>query len=165
MGGGAFCIKVCDPAGANAANFCQHIYDRIGCEYNAPNNAQNNVFESCQGENQDFPGLYMEGGQVMTYKQPPESLGDIQSMPYQPRVPASSDCQSFSSNQLYTAAATSTASVSGATSAPGGNTRNGAAVTQTRAGSSPSQTNGAAHRYIPRGASIATVVGAMALLV
>jgi len=36
MGGSQFCFKVCDPAGANAANFCQHIYDRIGCAYNPP---------------------------------------------------------------------------------------------------------------------------------
>lgn len=169
MGGDAFCIKACDPTGANAANFCQHIYDRIGCEYNAPNNAQDNVFESCQGDNQDFPGIYTQDGEVMTYKQPPESLGDIESMPYSPRVPASSNCQTYSSNDLYTAAATSTASGSGATPVPGdggNNAKNGAAVTRTGAGSSPtSHTSGAAHRYIPRGASIASVVGAMVLLV
>lgn len=26
MGSGAFCIKVCDPAGPNAVHFCEHIY-------------------------------------------------------------------------------------------------------------------------------------------
>jgi hypothetical protein len=168
MGGGVFCIKACDPAGANAANFCQHSYDRMGCEYNAPNNAQNNVFESCLGENQDFPGVYTEDGQVMTYTQPPASSGDIQSKPYQPRIPASSDCRTFSNAELYTAAITATASVPGATPTSGGNDgKPGNVVTETRTGEppSPSQTGGAVNRYVPRGASIASVVSAMALLV
>lgn len=167
MGGGAFCIKACDPAGANAANFCQHIYDRIGCEYNAPNNAQKNVFESCQGDNQDFPGIYTQEGQVMTYTQPPEAMGDIESMPYQPRVPASSNCRTFSTNELF-AAATATSSGSGTTQAPGakgGKSGNGPTGTRNGAGSSPAQTGRAGHLYVPRGASIASVVGAMAFLV
>lgn len=62
MGGSAFCFKVCDPAGAHAADYCQHIFDRIGCAYNAPNNAQNGTFEACLGENQDFPGVYTSNG-------------------------------------------------------------------------------------------------------
>ncbi|KAL0059786.1 hypothetical protein AAF712_013473 [Marasmius tenuissimus] len=56
MGGNMFCFKACDPAGAHAADYCQHVFDRIGCAYNAPNNAQKGTFESCQGDNQDFPG-------------------------------------------------------------------------------------------------------------
>ncbi|KAJ3549196.1 hypothetical protein NMY22_g969 [Coprinellus aureogranulatus] len=50
------------------------------------------------GDNQDFPGVYTENGQVMTYKQPPEELGAISTMPYQPKVPASSECSSFTSS-------------------------------------------------------------------
>ncbi|KAF9461679.1 hypothetical protein BDZ94DRAFT_1237548 [Collybia nuda] len=109
IGTGFFCLKACDPAGPNAAHFCEHIYDRIGCKYNAPNNAQNGTFESCQGDNQDFPGIYTVNGQVMTYTQPPEALGAIQTIPYEPRVPASSNCQPFTSSVLYTALATVTA--------------------------------------------------------
>ena len=30
MGGNAFCFKVCDPSNEHAADYCQHIYDRIG---------------------------------------------------------------------------------------------------------------------------------------
>jgi hypothetical protein len=102
MGGGVFCFKICDPAGPNAANYCQHIYDRIGCAYNAPNNAQNGTFESCQGDNQDFPGIYTDAnGQIQTYSQPPESLGPITSIPYQPKVPASSNCVTYTSSLLY----------------------------------------------------------------
>jgi hypothetical protein len=109
MGGNQFCFKICDPAGPNAANFCQHIYDRIGCMYNAPNAVQNGTFTSCEGDNQDFPGVYTQDGQVMTFTQPPESLGAIQTMPYTARVPASSNCVTYSSAQLFAAAATSSA--------------------------------------------------------
>jgi hypothetical protein len=103
MGGNAFCFKVCDPAGPNAAHFCEHVFDRIGCAYNAPNAAKNGTFESCLGDNQDFPGVYTQNGQVMTYSQPPESLGAITSIPYTARIPASSSCTQFQSAQLYTA--------------------------------------------------------------
>lgn len=77
MGANSFCMKVCDPADPDAPNLCQHIYDRIGTIYNCPNQAQNGTFESCEAENQDPPGVFTSNGQVMTYTQPPESLGAI----------------------------------------------------------------------------------------
>ncbi|PVF94345.1 hypothetical protein CPB86DRAFT_740678 [Serendipita vermifera] len=101
MGGGAFCLKACDPSRPNAAQYCQHIYDRIGCKYNAPAAYQDGVFESCQGDSQDFPGIYTQNGQVMTYQQPPEDLGPITSIPYEPRIPASSSCTPGVSSSLY----------------------------------------------------------------
>ncbi|GJJ10139.1 hypothetical protein Clacol_004365 [Clathrus columnatus] len=105
LGGNIFCFKICDPAGANAVNFCQHIYDRIGCAYNAPAAYRLGVFEKCLGDNQDFPGVYTgPDGQVSTYFQPPESLGPITSIPYQPRIPASSQCVQFQSEVLYSSA-------------------------------------------------------------
>jgi len=106
LGGDMFCIKVCDPAGPNAANFCQHIYDRIGCAYNAPAAYQDGVFEKCLGDNQDFPGVYTgSDGKVSTFTQPPESLGPISTLPYTPRIPPSSSCETFASADLYAAAA------------------------------------------------------------
>lgn len=108
LGSNFFCLKACDPAGPNAARFCEHIYDRIGCAYNAPNNARNSVFESCQGQNQDFPGVYVQNGATLTYTQPPESLGPITSIPYTPRVPASSNCAQFASASIYAAGASVT---------------------------------------------------------
>ena len=113
MGGNVFCIKMCDPSRPNAANFCQHIFDRIGCAYNAPNNAQNGTFESCEGDDQDFPGVYTDStGQVQTYTQPPESLGAISTMPYQPKVPASSNCVTYTSEAIYAALPTGSTSPS-----------------------------------------------------
>ncbi|KAL0571286.1 hypothetical protein V5O48_010677 [Marasmius crinis-equi] len=114
MGNNFFCLKACDPAGQNQRRFCEHIFDRIGCYYNAPNAAKNGTFESCLGDNQDFPGVYTDSnGQVMTYTQPPESLGVITSMPYTPKVPASSSCSQFQSDSLYSALANVTPSGSG----------------------------------------------------
>ncbi|KAJ7336355.1 manno protein [Mycena albidolilacea] len=151
MGGSQFCFKACDPSKPNAAHYCEHVYDRIGqrsfddgcrCAYNAPNNAQNGTFESCLGENQDFPGVYTTDGQVMTYKQPPESLGPISSLPYTARVPASSSCTQYTSAQLFSAlgAVSSTASASATTTGggSGGSTGGGAAQTgsQTKSGAS-----------------------------
>ena len=114
MGGSFFCLKACDPAGQHAADYCQHIFDRIGCAYNAPNNAQNGTFEVCKGDNQDYPGVYTSDGQVVTYTQPAESLGAITTMPYTPKVPASSECTSYASSDLYSeASAFFVSSVSG----------------------------------------------------
>ncbi|PAV16321.1 macrofage activating glyco [Pyrrhoderma noxium] len=60
MGSNSFCFKICDPSGPNAAHYCEHVYDRIGCAYNAPHNAPNNTFQACKGDNQDFPGVYTD---------------------------------------------------------------------------------------------------------
>ncbi|KAF7771853.1 hypothetical protein Agabi119p4_6164 [Agaricus bisporus var. burnettii] len=102
MGGNGFCLKACDPNKPDDEKYCEHRLDRIGCAYNAPNNAQNGTFESCEGENQDFPGVYTVNGQVMTYAQPPESEGPITTMPYTARIPASSNCVTYTSSALYT---------------------------------------------------------------
>lgn len=116
MGSNAFCLKACDPAGPNAAHFCEHIYDRIGCAFNAPNAAQDKIFESCDAENADYPGVYTDAsGAVQTYTQPPESLGPITTVPYVARVPKSSNCKTFSSEALFTGLPT----VSGGASATG----------------------------------------------
>jgi len=143
IGGNRFCMKLCDPRGANDNHFCEHIFDRIGIDFNCPSNAKDGVFESCQGENQDFPGTYTTNGQVVTYTQPPGPIGTVG---YTARVPASSNCQTFSSAAVFTGlpTATGTTSTSGTnkptntssgsgkptdttTNTPGGNT--GAAVT------------------------------------
>jgi hypothetical protein len=147
MGGGAFCFKVCDPAGANAAHYCEHIFDRIGCTYNMPNQAKNGTFESCKGESQDYPGVYTENGQVMTYTQPPEGVEP--SPTYTPKMPASSDCQTFTSENLY--AALATAAPSGSGSAGGSPSSSGSA-------SNPSNSDGSAVTLRMSGAGILGVL-------
>jgi hypothetical protein len=146
LGSNAFCLKACDPAGPNAANHCQHIYDRIGCAFNAPNAAQDNVFESCDAENADFPGVYTSNGQVVTYTQPPESLGAITTMPYVARVPSSSNCKTFTSAALFTGLPTVSSSPSASNSGSGSATSKptgGAATTGSAKPASSSTTSDA----------------------
>ncbi|EGF97652.1 uncharacterized protein MELLADRAFT_73714 [Melampsora larici-populina 98AG31] len=104
IGSGIFCYKACDPAGPNAAQLCQHVYDRIGCRYNAPANypAINGTFQSCKGDNQLPAGIYVDGPTTKTFVQPPESLGPIATIPYTPVIPATSECTTYTSAALYT---------------------------------------------------------------
>ncbi|GAA5836109.1 hypothetical protein JCM3766R1_001968 [Sporobolomyces carnicolor] len=119
MGGGVFCLKACDPSYELGYAMCEHIFDRIGCQYNAPADYQaiNGTFQSCQGDDQLYPGVYVENGATRTYTQPPESLGVISTIPYTPFTPASSSCSTYQSSQLYTAAAALATSSSSTTSA------------------------------------------------
>lgn len=48
------------------------IYDRAGCGVNAPAAYRDGVFDSCEGDDQLFPGVYVENGATMTWTQPPE---------------------------------------------------------------------------------------------
>jgi hypothetical protein len=112
-------IKICNPTGTNPAGYCQHTLDRIGLAYNMPNQAQNGVFETCDTDPMDIPGVYTSGGQTLSYAQPPESLGPITTIPYTARIPASSNCQTYQSTAIYTdfvSLATSTSSASGSQS-------------------------------------------------
>ncbi|CAE6532015.1 unnamed protein product [Rhizoctonia solani] len=155
MGSNLFCLKACDPTDPDDDKYCEHIFDRIGCWYNAPAAYVDGVFESCQGENQDFPGIYTNSaGQVVTYSQPPESLGAITTMPYQPRIPASSNCVAFQSAALYTGApsvsipgasssAPATASAPSAVPTRATASRSGAAATASSAPNTGASTNGA----------------------
>jgi len=146
MGGEQFCLKACDPAGPNAAHFCEHIYDRIGCAYNAPNNAQKGVFESCLGDNQDYPGVYTMNGQVTTYTQPPESLGAIASMPYTATVPASSSCTTYQSAELYASlSAGPSASTTAASSSSSSHTTSASGTTKATGSTGSGSAAGAAN--------------------
>jgi len=165
MGGGVFCLKACDPSGPNAARYCEHIFDRIGCKYNAPAAYLDGAFLSCQGANQDFPGIYTgTDGVVTTYAQPPESLGAISTVPFEPKVPASSLCTTYTSAQLYANAPEGSISAS-KTGSSASNSRSATRTgTGTQASASGSQTGtpGAAVRGVSAGAvgSLAAVLGA-----
>jgi hypothetical protein len=164
MGGNQFCLKACDPSGPNAARYCEHVFDRIGCKYNAPAAYQDGVFLSCLGANQDFPGVYTGAdGQTTIYSQPPESLGVISTMPYEPKIPATSSCTTYTSAALY--ANLPTATIAGTTSASASKspTKNPTATRSSAAASGTSTTTtGAAARGVSVGAvgSLAAVLAA-----
>jgi len=177
LGGDQFCFKACDPTGPNAARLCEHVFDRIGCAYNAPAAYQDGVFLKCKGDNQDPPGVFTGAdGVVSTYTQPPEAAGVIGTLPYQPKVPATSDCVTYQSAQLYAAAAsvapnpnqpntTSAASPSGTAASAGGSgaaTRSGASGSNGSA--APSPTSGAQKNVAGAMAGLLAAVAGLAVL-
>jgi len=100
LGGGIFCFKACDLRDPANYRLCENRLDRMGCKWNAPNAAEEGIFEECLGENQDIPGVYtLANGEVTSYVQPWE--GDF-TVPYEPRIPASSECTFHTSSVLYT---------------------------------------------------------------
>lgn len=116
IGNGKFCFKACDLRDPANYDLCENRLDRMGCEYNAPNEAKVGVFESCLGDNQLVPGIYTgPDGVTSSYVQPWEGNFTI---PYEAVMPASSSCTTFSSAAIYTGlpAASTTASASQATS-------------------------------------------------
>jgi hypothetical protein len=165
IGSDSFCFKACDPAGANAADFCEHIYDRIGCTFNMPNQARNETFEACKGENQDYPGIYTENGAVMTYTQPGEGIEPNPT--YTPKMPASSECVTYISSELFAALPTPTgAAPTGSPSGSGsGSSPSGGSGTRTSGGANPTQSEeGAAMRLSISAFSIAAIMFSVVFL-
>ncbi|KAH9481045.1 hypothetical protein JR316_0005564 [Psilocybe cubensis] len=165
IGSNSFCLKLCDPRGANAANYCEHIFDRIGCKYNAPNEARNGTFEACEGENQDFPGIYTGAdGVTSTYTQPPESLGPITTVTYEPRIPKSSNCVQFESKSIYTGLPTASVAAP-SSSATSSSQTNGGSSSSATSRSSASNSNSAAPSTQTDTSGAGQVVASSAVLV
>jgi hypothetical protein len=64
-----FCIRLCRP-GPDAAKWCQHIYDVMGCYWNEPGNYDNG-FDTCAANDVAEPmGIYRQGdGSLSTWYQ------------------------------------------------------------------------------------------------
>ena len=54
-------MKVCYNS-VSTPDYCQNVYDLVGCSYNMPSNVQNGTFTSCDGDLQDPVGIYVVGG-------------------------------------------------------------------------------------------------------
>jgi len=138
MGGNQFCAKVCDNTGSNPEGECQHIYDRIGCAFNAPNNAQNGTFVACKGDDMTPVGVYVSNGVTTTWTQPAETVS-ITGVPYTPTPAASSECVTYTSASLYTDLASMgvTGTITPSASATAGSgSRSGSSTTKTGSGAS-----------------------------
>jgi len=164
VGSGIFCIKLCDPT-VNSPNYCQNIFDLLGCSYNMPASYTDGEFTSCEGELQDVVGTYTSNGQVMTWSQP-ASLPATSVLPWTPRVPASSNCVTYQSTQIYPTGTPTPSSSSGATGsvAAGSKTTATSKVagsTGSAAGSSPSS-SGAGRLVVSSG--IFALLGAVVVL-
>ncbi|SRR5258708_7097123 len=136
IGGSVVGIKICNPQGKNPTGYCQHTLDRIGLVYNMPNAAKNGTFEVCDSGLMDVPGIYTSGGQTLSYSQPAETVS-IGSVPYQPRVPSSSNCQTYKSAQLFTDFASLAPTQTGASAAA-----TGSGASRSGSGSAASPTKG-----------------------
>jgi hypothetical protein len=149
LGGNITAAKICNDADgpAESAGWCRNTLDRLGVSYNMPNNAQDGVFEVCDSDPGEMPGVYTSNGQVITYTQPAESLGPITTVPYTPVVPSSSNCQTYQSSDLFPNLPTITSS--GASSATP--TPTGSGGSRTSSGSPASSTTGS------NGASAVTI--------
>lgn len=150
IGGNITGIKICDEAGTNPTGYCRNTLDRLGIVYNMPNAAKDGVFEVCDADLMQLPGVYTSNGQTITYSQPDESLGPITTVPYTPTVPASSNCQTFKSSDLFTFTPSGLPTSTGATPTPtgksGSGSGSGSSGTRTGSGSpasSTSEANGA----------------------
>lgn len=176
VGSGSFCFKACDPSGPNAAQLCEHVYDRVGCAYNAPADyaSINGTFTDCKGDNQLPVGQYVSNGQTITWHQPPESLGEITSIPFTAAVPSSSQCSTYTSSNLYTAlaayassASPSASTVSSAASSGASSAATSGATGAARAAAAghTSKASAAATSSANTGGAVQNVVGLSALLV
>ncbi len=99
------------------------------------------LFEVCDGEDQDFPGGLHQQRRRRDLHPTAESLGAITSMPYTARLPASSNCVQYQSQQLYAAVASvfpTTSTTSSSAKATG--TSSGAKGSGSAAGASGSKT-------------------------
>jgi len=161
VGSGFFCMKVCDNS-IRDPDYCQNIYDLIGCAYNMPSDSYTRSdFTDCQGDLQLPPGVYVENGHTLTWSQP-ESLSPTNTMPWQPVVPASSSCTTFTSAQVY---AQQTGSVDGSTTASGSAATRAATSSQHGSGAPTStSSSGAMSNGIPATGLASLLVALVALL-
>ncbi|KAF7308085.1 hypothetical protein MKEN_01170900 [Mycena kentingensis (nom. inval.)] len=132
IGNNYFCGKICDQTGSNPQGLCNNIYDRLGCDYNAPASVQPGTFEVCKGDDMTPVGTYTGAdSKTSVYHQPPEDVPiDFSALPYSPTPAPSSSCTPFASTALYT-------DLAAVTAAPGnGASASGSAPTGSGAGSS-----------------------------
>ncbi|KAF7325701.1 hypothetical protein MKEN_00420300 [Mycena kentingensis (nom. inval.)] len=177
LGNNYFCGKICDQTGSNPGGLCNNIYDRLGCDYNAPASVTAGTFEVCKGDDMMPVGTYVgSDGQTSTYHQPAETVPiDYAALPYTPTPAATSSCTPFQSTALFTdiasvtpaagndVSAIASASAS-ATGAAGSNTKAGSG-SQTGSAATPSGTGGAMAMGVSFGAVAAgaAFVAALAL--
>jgi len=159
IGSGMFCLKMCNPQDAQAATLCNHIYDRVGCTYNAlaDYNNINGTFQVCDSDDMTPPGVYVTNGATTTWTQGPE--GVPVTPPYTTSIPQSSNCHTFSSQQLFGGGSTTTSG-----SSPTGSSGSSGSGSGSRSGSGsgPSQTGTGAALSLGGGLPTAFVVGLVA---
>ncbi|KAJ7240624.1 hypothetical protein B0H12DRAFT_51570 [Mycena haematopus] len=164
VGSGIFCLKACFNS-ITSPDYCQNSYDLVGCEFNMPNNLQNGTFLNCEGDLQTPVGTYVSAGQTLTWSMPDPLTTDP---PYTPVTPSSSQCTTFSSQQLFanlgggsgSTSGSGSGSGSGPTSTGSGASRSGASGSGSGASSSATGKSGArVSANLPIGGLLAVLGG------
>jgi hypothetical protein len=132
VGGTQFCFKACYNSITNP-DYCLNIYDLVGCDYNMPSSVQDGTYTSCDGDLQDVVGVYSVDGTTSTWSMPATLVNPP---PYTPRVPASSNCQTFQATDLFAVPS----STSGTTTATGTNKASGSGGSGASSGATASST-------------------------
>ena len=161
-----FCFKWCNDDGSNPDGKCQHTLDRIGTSYNCPSKYTlagyaEGEFEVCDSGSFPVPGIYTDSaGATQSYSQPPESLGAITTVPYDPTAAPTSNCKTYASSELFTAfgSAPTGASSSATGSATGSTSGSGSAQATGSATGTMSTARGTASAA-PSGSSSASTNG------
>ncbi|KAJ7032732.1 hypothetical protein C8F04DRAFT_1184693 [Mycena alexandri] len=173
IGNGGFCGKICDQTGSNPGGLCNNVYDRLGCEYNAPANVAAGTFESCKGDDMIPVGTYIVNGVTSVYHQPASETDDLGVIPYTATPAPSSSCTPFASAAIFTDGASVTpaagnpgvtgGAVSGSGAAPTGSATSGKPAASGATGASGGAKSGSAAASAPQssstGSSGATAVG------
>nr|WAS30620.1 hypothetical protein [Rhodosporidiobolus colostri] len=162
IGGGVFCLKLCSPNQPSGSNFCKNTADRMGCAYNMPASYIDNEFTDCDSELQDIVGVYDNG--ASTYTQPPEPTAPAP--PYTPRIPASSNCKTYQSTDLWpvastsssASAATATGSSASAAASSAAKSASSASAAAASASAKSSSTSGAAASFVVASTALIGVV-------
>ncbi|KAK4047873.1 hypothetical protein OIO90_006034 [Microbotryomycetes sp. JL221] len=109
---GMFCLKICN-LNRKDPNLCLNTYDIIGCRYNMPSSfyddkSMQNEFVECESDRQDVVGQYVGAkGATSTWSLPRPLPADA-TIPYEPRVPSSSNCKTYAKTELLARAAATT---------------------------------------------------------
>lgn len=150
----------------------------IGCTYNAPAAYAPGVFLSCEGDLQDEVGTYTSNGasksskcvEVVTTAHPtssaytwsqPSSLPASSTLPWTPRIPASSNCVTYQSTDVFPLSNLGYQSTAGA-SAAGSSSSSATAMTGTASPAGASGASGASSRSGSSSGAASTAVAAAA---
>lgn len=162
IGTGMFCLKMCNPSDKQGDRLCDHRYDRVGCTYNAGADYAHikGTYQVCDSDDMIAPGQYVSNGVTTTWKQGPEN--QPVNPPYSPKIPASSNCRTFSSEQLFgTASPSSSSSVPASTTGTSSNANptasggtepgqsaSGGSGSRSDSGASPTQTGAGISSFV-----------------
>ncbi|KZP24975.1 hypothetical protein FIBSPDRAFT_856339 [Athelia psychrophila] len=110
MAADEFCFRACKP-GPKAPQWCEHVYDEQGCDWNMPGNYETGTFEHCVADSGQPMGVYG----ASTYHQ-----GGGPTPPPHP-APSSSSCvktATIGNGAIISASSIISISVSGSTPTP-----------------------------------------------